>query len=149
VPQESFGATIDEIVTKKLHPAVPAILWTSVASRISGTSVAIDRHIGKVRVLLNKKDEETLWDSSAVTSWGAHHGYRRCIDHYNNLVDIHDELLHHGPFPITEISPLGSSFERDPAVHLTTCACKVLSTEMDRIEALLYHARVINRQQDN
>ena len=141
VPRATFDATLTDLVEKKLHPMVPVILWSVAASRLSKNLLAVDGRIAKACVLLTARDEETLGDISP-TSWGSHPGYRRCIEHYNSLVDIQDELLHHTPFPTVDMSSLGIlSLEGDPLVHLTTCACKTLADEMDRIEALLYRAR--------
>lgn len=144
MPRTAFDVTLDDVVTKKLHPMVPAILW-SMAARISGNLLPVDRHTRRLFVLLSKKDEEKLWDNPTATSWGSDPAYRRCVDYYNSLVDIQDELLHHVPFPMLEITPLGPSSDTDPGVHLTTSACKVLATEMDRIEALLYRVRALKR----
>jgi len=121
---------------------VPVILWSVAASRTSKNLLAVDDRITKAGVLLTQKDEDMLWDVATTMSWRSHPGYRRCIDHYNNLVDIQDELLHHKPFPMVEMRSIGASLlEEHPTVRLSTCACKALAEEMDRVEALLNRAR--------
>lgn len=126
-----------------LHPSVPKILWSATALKLSlsGYSLPLDESIEAARVALTQEDENRLWDTSKTKSWRSHSGFQRCIEHYNSLVDMQDEILHHKPFPVIEMSEPGWSLEQNPALNLTTLAQKALATEMDRIEALLFRAR--------
>jgi len=151
VPRVTFDSTLKEIVTRKLHPMVPVILWSMAASRMLSESILpLDRNIRSGNVILNKEEEEKLlWDRSTTISWKKDPVYRRCLDHYNSLVDIQDDLLHHPPFPMVEISSRGCSLEEDPVLYLTTSACQALTQEMDRIEALLYRVRIFRRLKEH
>ena len=129
---------------------VPAILWSVAAFRTSKNLLSVDDRIAKAGVLLTQTDEEMLSDVATAMFSGSHSGYHRCIDHYNNLVDIQDELLHHAPFPAVDMRSFSaSSLEGHPTVRLSTCACKALTEEMDRVEALLYRARAFKNHREN
>jgi hypothetical protein len=119
-------------VEQELHPIIRKILWT-VASR--DLDLPVDDGI-RAATLLAKTDE---YDPSTLA------GYRTLARHYNRLVGIHDELLNFLPFPSVEITAKDFSRQTSTSIRLTSTAAKLLVLEMDRIEAVLYQARLSTR----
>ena len=141
-----------EDTSNQLHAMVDKVLWTVAALRtLNDGSLPIDRDIQEAQIVLPDDEEEPLWRRQchgSKSTWRSHPIYQRFAKHYNRLVDIQDELLHQTPYPAIQILP-NDNAKSDPIVHLTTEACKALSTELDAIESLLYRARVTYRLQVN
>lgn len=123
---------------------VDKVLWSVVIRRMLHDSLPMDRAIQKAEIVLPQEEEDALWDQSGTRTWRSHPGYQRFAKHYNRLVDIQDDLLHQIPYPVVETNPLPPSAagDKDPAVRLTTEACKALTNELDIIEGLLYRVRI-------
>ena len=118
-------------VEKGLHPSIRKILWT-VASR--DLNLPVDDEIRGASLLANTGK---YYDPSTLA------GYQTLARHYNRLVGIHDELLNCLPFPSVEI--MDTDFSRQTSIRLASTAAKLLVQEMDRIEAVLYQARLSTR----
>lgn len=145
-PRTPLETTLSDITTMKLHPMIEKVLWSVVVRRMLHDSLPLERGLRNEEIVLS---DDALWDDPSGTgTWHYHPGYLRFAKHYNRLVDIQDELLRQIPYPIVEaISSRRSHFERvsgdkDPVARLTTEACKLLTSELDIIEGLLYRARV-------
>lgn len=118
-------------VEKGLHPSIRQMLWT-VASRDLG--LPVDDEIHGACLLANTGK---YYDPSTLA------GYQTLARHYNRLVGIHDELLNWLPFPSVEI--MDTDCSRQTSIRLASTAVKLLVREMDRIEAVLYQARLSTR----
>jgi hypothetical protein len=146
IPGVAFHSTLSE-VEGQLNPMVRKVLW-SVAANMTG--VPVDKEIRGAALLLVgvAKDDD---DPTTLEE------YRRSAQHYNQLVDLHDEFLHQLPFPSVDTSTdttsnndnvgeTNLSSQGSPVVRLTSAAAKALVHEMERIEALLYQTRVSRRR---
>jgi hypothetical protein len=144
IPGVAFHSTLSE-VERQLNPMVRKVLW-SVAANMTG--VPVEKEIRGAALLLvavaKGDDDRTTLDE-----------YRRSAQHYNQLVDLHDEFLHQLPFPSVDTSTTSNtnnvgetnlSSQSSPVVRLTSAAAKALVHEMERIEALLYQTRVSRRR---
>jgi hypothetical protein len=118
------------VVEKQLHPMISKALW-AVAAREVG--FAVDKEIRTANLLANDDDPKTLV------------GYQQLAHRHNRLVGVHNELLQQLPFPSVEVDETDHS--RNPDVRLTNAASKALIEEMERIQALLYQARVSRRME--
>jgi hypothetical protein len=118
-------------VEKGLHPSIRKILWT-VASR--DLDLPVDDEIRGASLLASTGK---YYDPSTLA------GYQTLARHYNRLVGIHDDLLNWLPFPSVEI--IDTEFSRQTLIRLASTAAKLLVREMDRIEAVLYQARLSTR----
>jgi hypothetical protein len=143
IPGVAFHSTLSE-VERQLNPMVRKVLWSVAANR---TGVPVDKEIRGAALLATGDDDLTTLD-----------GYRRLAQHYNQLVDLHDEFLHQLPFPSVDTTTTSANHNtnntvgetvlssQSPVVRLTSAAAKALVHEMERIEALLYQTRVSRRR---
>jgi hypothetical protein len=156
VPGVALGTTLSN-VEAKLHPLVGKMLWVSAAhcgwdERHGPFQSEMRRRTG----LLAPTDR---WDPLTLK------GYQDLAQHYNKLVQLHEDLLYQLPFPsattmkttMKTVTPGGVVLpptsaapteleRRDPVLRLTSKACQLLAEEMDRVESILYQARVTQKQ---
>jgi hypothetical protein len=127
-----FHLTLQE-VEHQLQPIIRNMLW-AVASQKAG--LAVEKEIHAANLLCDDKEDPTTLI-----------GYQRYALFHNRLVKMHDELLNSLPFPSVEAFETDLS-SRDPVVRLTSAVSKALIQEMERIETLLYQARISRRLLD-
>jgi hypothetical protein len=123
--------TLQKVEQQLQQPMIRNMLW-AVASQKAGLAVEKDIRASNLLWCDDKEDPTTLI------------GYQKYALFHNRLVKIHDELLHSLPFPAVEAFETDLS-SQDPVVRLTSAVSKALIQEMERIEALLYRARISRR----
>jgi hypothetical protein len=148
VPGISLHSTLSKLESQ-LNPHVCKILWAAAARNLD---LPVDKDIQRANIILvdnmhhyyrgatNNKDASTTRITLA--------GYQVLARHHNRLVELHEELVYQQlHFPSTEQVVQSDLSQNHPAVRLTTTACKVLVEEMDRIQGILYQARLSLRLQ--
>lgn len=152
VPGVALGTTLSN-VEAKLHPVVGKMLWVSAAHRgWDERHGPFQKEMRRCTGLLAPTDR---WDPLTLK------GYQDLTRHYNKLMQLQEDLLYQLPFPstttLTSVTPGGVVLRptsaapteverRDPVFRLTSKACQLLGEEMDRIERILYQARVTKKQ---
>jgi hypothetical protein len=121
-PDASFQKGLLKVETE-LHPMVDKILWAAAAR---DGELAIDYEIITAHIFNDIQDDPTSLK-----------GYQRYARQHNRLVNMQDELLNHPSLLAVNSYPPPT----DSVARLTSNAYNVLSSEIDRIEALLYQAR--------
>jgi hypothetical protein len=117
-------------VEKQLHPMVSKAIWAVVAAQEVGFTVS--KEICTANLLPNDDDPKMLL------------GYQRLAQYHSQLAEVHNELLQQLPFHSVEVDEKDHS--RNPVAQLTNAASKALiEEEMERIQALLYQARLSRR----
>jgi hypothetical protein len=147
-PGISLHSTLSELESQ-LNPHVRKILWAAAARNLD---LPVDKDIQRANIILvdnmhhycrgatNNKDASTTRITLA--------GYQMLARHHNRLVELQEELMYRQlPFPSTEQVVESELSQNHPAIRLTTAACKILGEEMDRIQGILYQARLSLRLQ--
>jgi hypothetical protein len=109
-------------VEKQLHPMVSKAIWAVVAAQEVGFTVS--KEICTANLLPNDDDPKMLL------------GYQRLAQHHSQLAEVHNELLQQLPFHSVEVD------EKD---HSRNPVAQLIEEEMERIQALLYQARLSRR----
>lgn len=129
--------TIETLSKSMLHSMVAPVLWSLTSLSLS-TELPIDRKIQRARILAFDQEEKLFHADTMMNAYG------QLVQHYNRLVEIHDDLLDKLSFPTTLSSDKDRESEMSaPILHLTRRASAALEAELDRLETLLYQARVV------